>query len=106
VQSNTKLSIFYLIANLVALLIFWIAVSYVRQTAKMNDGPDGPDFGDSLNALTYMLPILLLSLLFNIAFGIKALIDVFRRRGYMAITACGVVFLIWFAAMSILRMTG
>jgi hypothetical protein len=55
------------------------------------------DFGDSLSFVFHVLPVLLLSFLINILWGIKALIDIFRHKNFHAFVTGVVMFALWTA---------
>lgn len=95
--------VIYISANLIGFLLFLVSVSAICHTAKMEQR-DYYDFGDSLNFILTGLPVFLLCLLFNIAWGLKALIDVFHHRNYQAAMASVVLVAVWVATILIVRM--
>jgi len=84
------------------LVMYQLSVLAIVNTIKMEER-DSPDFGDSLNFITTGLPILAVCLFLNIAWVIKALVDFFRRREYLALIASAVVFALWLTSIELVR---
>jgi hypothetical protein len=94
---HTKpLLFFYIIANLTGLFLYFIFVDDICNFAK-TEQRGFYDFGDSLQYIFTGLPVLLLCLLINILWGIKALINIFRRRDYHAFVVGVVIAALWAA---------
>lgn len=93
----------YLVANLVGLLLCVLFVTWIIQTARI-ERRDNYDFGDSLNFLLTAVPVFLLSLLLNMGWGVKALIDICRRQDYRASLALAGVTAVWASSYLALRL--
>ena len=102
-QSKSALVI-YAVANLLGLLLFLSSVLAIMHNAKLEER-DYYDFGDSLNFILLGLPILGICLLLNLAWVVKALIDIFRCREYLSLVAAAVVLAVWVTSILIVRMT-
>ena len=89
-----KIPLIYSVTNLIGLLFFFCFFVSAANFAKIEQR-DYYDFGDSLNFILIGLPVLLVCFLVNTCWGIKALIDVFRRRDYRASVAFAVVAAAW-----------
>src|ERR1041385_1707452 len=97
-----KSAIIFSAANLIGLLLCLVFVVCISQQAKLEQR-NYYDFGDSLNIILMALPIFILCFLLNVFWGIKALVEIFRRRDYQSALACVVVMGIWMVAILILR---
>jgi hypothetical protein len=86
----------YSIANAIGAILFFGVVAGICRRAKMEQR-DYYDFGDSLTYILHAVPFFLLCLVFNALWGIRGLIDIFRRRRYQASVALGLVVAVWTA---------
>jgi hypothetical protein len=93
-QYIRPLFIIYMAANLVGVFLYLMFVVNTGNFAKMEQR-HYYDFGDSLNFILFAWPVLLLCLLINVLWGIKAMIDIFRRNAYHALVVGVVVAAIW-----------
>jgi hypothetical protein len=81
-------------ANLVGVLIIFGSVASICQQAKIEQGIYY-DAGDSFEFLATAMPILFICLLLDAGWGIKASVDIYRRKDYQASIALAVVASIW-----------
>lgn len=94
------LFVFYFLANLAgAILIFY----FYHRIVQMEPG----GYDDGISFMTFywkVFPILQLYFFINALWGIKALIDVFKRRDFRALIAFGIVFAVWAASLLATRL--
>ncbi len=97
-----KSTVVFSAANVVGMLICLAFVTGARQQAIMEQR-DSYDFGDSLNFLIIVLPVLGFCLLLNIVWGVLALVGVLRRRDYRSALVCVVVTALWAVVIPVAR---
>jgi hypothetical protein len=94
---HTKpLIFFYILVNLIGLFLYFLFDSNISDLARTEQR----DYYDGIDGVTYFstaLPVLVLFILLNMLWGIKALIDIFRRKSYDALVAGMVVTVLWAA---------
>jgi hypothetical protein len=94
---HTKpLLFFYILANLIGLFLYFIFVDNICNFAK-SEGRGFYDFFDSVTYTFTALPVFGFCLLINIFWGIKALINIFRRKAYQAFVVGVVIAALWAA---------
>ena len=84
----------YSIANTIGGILFFGVVAGICQQAKMEQR-DYFDFGDSSNFILFAVPVFLLCLAVNTLWGVKAVIDIVRRRSYQTSVVFGFVLAVW-----------
>ena len=97
-----KSTIIFSTANLVGLLLFLFFTASIVNLAK----DEQRDFYDGIDGVTFFctaVPVLLVCLLLNVCWTIKALIDIFRRHDYQASIALGVVAGGWLVSFLIVK---
>ena len=87
---------FYILVNFIGLFLYFIFVDNICNFAK-TEGRGFYDFGDSLDYDITAIPVLFLSLLINIFWGINSFIRIFRRKDYHALIAGIIVASLWAA---------
>jgi hypothetical protein len=85
-----KSTIIFSTANLIGIVLYWLFVGSICQQARAEQR-NYYDFGDSLTFILTALPAFLMCFLLNVAWGVMALVAVFRRRDYQSAVALGVV---------------
>jgi hypothetical protein len=95
-------TIIFSVANLIGLLLCVMFVGSIVQLAKMEQR-DYYDASDSFTFLGTAGPILVVCFIFDTILGIKALVDIIRRRDYQASLALGAVAVVWVASFIIMR---
>jgi len=97
-----KSTLIFSVANLVGLLLCALFVSRIVHLAKLEQR-DYYGASDSFTFLGTAGPVLLLCLILNASWAIKALVDIFRRRDYQASLALAAVAVVWAASFVIMR---
>jgi hypothetical protein len=87
---------FYVLTNLIGIFLYFLFDSNISNFAKW-EGRGYYEFGDSIKYIFTAFPVFLLCLLINILWGIKALIDIFRRKNFHAFVAGVVIAALWVA---------
>ena len=95
-------AILFSAANLMGLFLCAFFVSSIVKLARM-EGRGYHDASDSFTFIATAGPVLFVCLLLNTIWGIKALVDIFRRRDYQASLALGAVACVWIASFLIMR---
>jgi len=96
-------TIIFSAANLIGLFLILLSVAGICHLARMEQR-DYYDAGDSIGFLVIAAPVLLVCLLLNVAWGIKALVDIFRHRSYQALVALGTVLAVWLVSYLVVRL--
>jgi hypothetical protein len=86
----------YFFLNFMALLLYFVLVAGIAQQAR-SEQRDYYDASDSFAYLGTAGPVLAVCLLINALWGIKALTDIFRRKGFYALVAGVFVAGLWAA---------
>jgi hypothetical protein len=95
-------TIIFSAANLIGLLLCVLLVGSIVHLAKMEQR-DYYDASDSFTFLGNAGPVLLVCFILDTLWGIKALVDIIRRRDYQASLALGAVVVVWAASFVIMR---
>jgi hypothetical protein len=91
----------YVVLNIAGLGLYLICVQGI-----VDSGPPGYwDFFDGVAFAFTALPVLAASCLLNLGWGIKALVDILRRRNYHAAAAGGVAVVAWTLLVLVERWT-
>ena len=89
-----KSTIIFTAINLVGMIYIFLFCVSTANFAKM-EHRDYYDFGDSLSIILFAFPALLICLVVNACWGIKALIGILRRRDYRGSAPFAVVVAAW-----------
>ena len=89
--------------NALAMLLFYGVVMSIVDQARMEER-DYYDASDSITFMARSAPILIVTVLLNFFWGIKALSDIFRRRSYLASLALVAVGAAWTSLYFLLRL--
>ncbi len=95
--------IVYSAANALAMLLLYGVVISIVQQARMEERAYY-DAADSATFMARAAPILIVAVLLNFCWGVKALSDLFRRRAYRASIAWVSVGAAWAALYLVLRL--
>ncbi len=94
--------ILFSVANLIGLFLSAFLVSGIVKWARMEER-DYHDASDSIAFIATAGPVLFVCFLLNTIWGIKALVDIFRRRNYQASLGLGAVACVWIASFLMMR---
>ncbi|MGD1087530.1 MAG: hypothetical protein ABR955_02240 [Verrucomicrobiota bacterium] len=86
----------FFISNCIGLFLYFVFDINISDSAH----EEQRDYYDGVDGITYFctaVPVLAVCFLVNVAWGIKALRDIFRRKDYHAFVAGGVVAALWAA---------
>ena len=89
--------------NALAMLLFYGVVMSIVDQSRMEER-DYYDASDSITFMARSAPILIVTVLLNFFWGIKALSDIFRRRSYLASLALVAVGAAWTSLYFLLRL--
>jgi TRAP-type C4-dicarboxylate transport system permease small subunit len=95
-------TILFSVANLMGLLLCAFFVSGIVKWARMEER-DYHDASDGIAFFATVGPVLFVCFLLNTIWGVKALVDIFRRRDYQASLALGAVASVWIASFLMMR---
>ena len=94
---------FYLLANLAGAILI---THYYHSIIQMVPQEKGGYYVDGISFMEFYwktFPVFSLFFFINALWGIKALIDVFKRRNFRALIALGIAFAVWAADIFALR---
>ena len=94
--------ILFSMANLIGLILCALFVGNIVRLARMEER-DYNDGSDSIYFIATAGPVLFVCLILNTVWGIKALVDIFRRRDYHASLVLGAVTCVWIAPFLIMK---
>jgi len=94
----------YIYANLFRLFLIFVFVNSIFQMEKQEERSYS-DFGDSLQFLVTVVPVFLACQIYSLIWGIKAILEILRRRDYQAAVVCGCVTAAWLGMIEIMRLT-
>jgi heme/copper-type cytochrome/quinol oxidase subunit 2 len=92
----------YLAINFVCMLLFLFFVLRIEQRISSEQRVYS-DFGDHLDFLVTAVPMLALSIIFSVAWGIASVIEAVRQRTYQKLMALGLVAASWSGLVFVLR---
>ena len=98
-------TIIFSVANLIGLLLCVMFVGSIVHLAKMEQR-DYYDASDSFTFLGTAGPVFFGCFILDTVWGIKALVDIIRRRDYQASFALGAVAVVWAVSFVIMRFEG
>jgi hypothetical protein len=98
-----KSTIAFSALNFLGMLCLVFYVLSARQQAIM-EGRDSYDAGDSFGFLLFVMPIVFLCLVGNIAWLVVAGVDIYRERNYRSAAAFVAVAVLWAAFVQLDRM--
>lgn len=101
-KKSTLAILAYVAVNFTGILLILVMVGDISRQAKV-EHRDYRDFGDSLAFLRIAVVVLPISLFLNFAWGVKALVDMIRRRDYRAAVAFAAVAAGWMISCVILK---
>lgn len=80
-------------------------ISYVfgARFQAIMEARDSSDFGDGLDFLLLVIPIVFLCLICNIAWAVMAAVDVYREQNYRTVAALMSVVVLWVASVQVDR---
>lgn len=89
--------------NLLGMLCLLLYVLAARHLAVM-EARDSYDFGDSFGFVLFVMPIVFLCIIGNIAWIVMAAVDIYRERNYRSVAAFVAVAVLWVASVQVDRL--